>query len=134
LYESNDHFYDGNERIVESITCTSFGWVHAAVATVEHNVSPKAAWRAWPWGICEDMSTITTHNGITIVKLQDACSWPNEYRRLFISGNRLDKQRIGCLAPSFFGPITISPTKDVKKPRRLYWYQSLHDGRWTSCL
>jgi hypothetical protein len=25
LYESNDHFYDGNERIVESITCTSFG-------------------------------------------------------------------------------------------------------------
>jgi hypothetical protein len=25
LYESNDHFCDGNERIVESITCTSFG-------------------------------------------------------------------------------------------------------------
>jgi hypothetical protein len=67
------------------------------------------------------MSTIiTTHNGITIVKLQDACSWPNEYRRLFVSGNHLDKQRIVCLAPNFFGAITISPSKDVKKPRRLY--------------
>jgi hypothetical protein len=25
LHKSNYHFYDGNERIVESITCTSFG-------------------------------------------------------------------------------------------------------------